>query len=272
MQAYCIGERLYQNEKDNWTESHSASFKQESMLKLFYNTLSSIVIPDFATKSECQLLYHALTNLGFEYYISVHPPIGRIGVTQFEAKEKGKEWYFETAAKEKEKQEAIFQISFDPIKRLADKIKRIFPTHQVEIAREDQSHVYYTGLIRQINQTALIHADFAPYDGKNWKIANVIAQLAWNLCLNEPDSGGECIVYNKPWSLDTCEAHRLPNSYGYFSQVVQGCDSIKISPTLGGAYFFNSRNFHEVKESTGNRITISCFIGLTVDQKIIIWS
>ena len=141
---------------------------------------------------------------------------------------------------------------------------------QTSYAKENEKN-YFVGLMRQINSTALIHADYAPFDAPGWSIGEINAQLAWNLCVVEPESGGDCIVHNKKWERED-EALKQQNSYGYSREVVDNTEKFLIKVKVGDAYLFNSRNFHEVTKSSGTRTTVSSFIGRTKTENLIMWS
>ena len=244
---------------------------QHIIHQLFTTEQPFFIHKHFATLDECHQMKEAIYKIGFEEYINVSPPIGRIGITQFEAGKENKNWYFERAKISGERQNMIFNMSFNPIERLIKLFQNSGKT--IYIASDlSTGRPYYSGLIRQINKSALIHADYAPYDAKGWEIGEISAQLAWNLCIQAPASGGDCIVYEKPWDLADDESFRIKNSYGYVPEVLGKSPGHAITVDTGDMYLFNSRNFHEVKNCSGDRITISCFLGLLQNSDIVIWS
>jgi urease accessory protein UreE len=41
---------------------------------------------------------------------------------------------------------------------------------------------------------------------------------------------------------------------------------------VGDGVFFDCRNLHRVAEPTGRRLTLSLFVGLTLDGDVLLWS
>jgi Rps23 Pro-64 3,4-dihydroxylase Tpa1-like proline 4-hydroxylase len=79
---------------------------------------------------------------------------------------------------------------------------------------------------------------------------------------------------NLPWSEGVGKEYQMPEysgSYGFSTELVRGRRNFSIQPTMGDLVIFNTRNFHEVKDSVGQRFSISSFFGLNKDE-IIFWS
>lgn len=147
--------------------------------------------------------------------------------------------------------------------------------HPLGLAHEPMHGSYFAGLIRQINNSAKKHFDFAPYDAKGWAIQDVTKQIAWNIYLEMPEHGGETVVYNRPWQPHMYEKFLLEGhhgSYGFSDAAVEGSQAIVIKPRTCDLWLFNTRNFHEVKGSSGPRITMSSFIGKTNKDAFVMWS
>jgi len=171
----------------------------------------------------------------------------------------------------------------------------------VRLAREGEQE-YFAGLLRLINSTALIHADFGPYDAPGWEIGGITAQLTWNILLREIQ-GGECIIYHRFWEgKSDDEQFKQPKpAYGYRAEVVEGREVQVVSPEVGELTIFNSRcvwlffpllywgvdnradlsrNFHAVNAAREPdlfpRYTMSSFIGLLPTPEgsfeMILWS
>lgn len=259
--------------KSKWIQGQEQVLCAESLELLVHNQIPAIRIPAFASLEECQSLVEAIRKNGFQFYENTQPPIGRIGITQYEFRDQcseGKPLYFEAAKAAIEARKRICNLSFDPLERLIEQLSSV-ASLPVGIAQEDQGETYFAGLIRQINRSALIHADFACFDAPDWNIGRIASQLSWNLFIYTPESGGECIVHNRQWGLHH-ERQRLPNSYGYDPLVVKDVESHSITPKIGDLVIFNSRNFHEVKPAEGDRLTMSSFIGYLKDKKYVLWS
>lgn len=253
-----------------WQTLNDWEMNSKNFQALLRNEIPSIRISKFASEEECNKLALAIEKIGFDFYKNVLPPIGRIGITQFEHRNRDKSEYFEAVKKAKETYEQVTSLSFDPLKRLMT-ILRQNASSKVQIAYENEAYGYYfAGLIRHIN-IALLHLDFAQLDAPNWAIENIISQLVWNLYVKAPSQGGVCKVYNRQWQPED-EKYRTPGSYGYDYSLVATSEVKHNIPLTGDLVIFNSRNFHEVVPAIGERITISSFIGKMPEGDLVFWS
>lgn len=253
-----------------WQTLNDCEMNQENFQALLRNDIPSIRISQFASSEECNKLALAIEKVGFDFYKKVEPPIGRIGITQFEHRNRDKLIYFDAVKKAKTTYNQVASFSFDPLKRLATILRQNI-SNQVKIAYEKEACEYYfAGLIRQIN-IALLHIDFAQLDAPNWEIGNITSQLVWNLYVKAPSQGGICKVYNRQWQPED-EKYKTPGSYGYDSFLVANSEVKHNIPLIGDLVIFNSRNFHEVLPGIGERITISSFIGKMPGGDVVFWS
>ncbi len=254
-----------------WQQIQDAALTEENLAGLFDNKIPTIRIHNFATQAECQAFSMAAHTANFTYHKSVDPPIGRVGIAQFGYIDKTKKAYFAAVEREYQIQREIMDKSFDPLARLI-RILRDTVSAQVNIAQDSNFGPFFAGLIRLIHKNASLHLDFTEIDAPEWGVADVNAQLAWNLFLSVPEMGGECIVYNRLWHPED-EAHKVTGSELYYTpKLVQKCRTKEIKPVVGDVILFNSRNFHEVKDSYGERMTFTSFIGRKPDGNIVIWS
>lgn len=259
--------------EDFWEISHELNPK--TYAQLINNEIGAIIISNWLPKETCNLLAEAAENFGFVPYENVIPIIGRIGITQFEYKNK-KENYFKLAEENFKNQKKIFDaVKFDVLNSVFEFFEKTMG--KIEIAKEGE-YSYFAGLIRQIRR-AYLHFDYAPYDGYSWSNHDIINQFAWNVYLKTPDNGGEAVVFNKMWQPYMLDDHKLINenngSYGFDYKIVEGCSCVKIKPNAGDLVLFNSRNFHEVldnKEDNINRISLSSFMGQKYNGQWIAWS
>ncbi|MEH2381337.1 MAG: hypothetical protein V7K27_21030 [Nostoc sp.] len=253
-----------------WQTLNDCEMNQKNFQALLRNDIPSIRISQFASSEECYKLTLAIEKVGFDFYKNVEPPIGRIGITQFEHKNRGKLRYFDAVKKAKKTYNQVASFSFDPLKRLAT-ILRQNVSSQVQIAYEKEACEYYfAGLIRHIN-VALLHIDFAQLDAPDWGIGNITSQLVWNLYVKAPSQGGVCKVYNRQWQPED-EKYKTPGSYDYDYSLIATSEVKHNIPLTGDLVIFNSRNFHEVLPGIGERITISSFIGKMPGGDLVFWS
>ena len=253
-----------------WQTLNDCEMNQKNLQALLRNDIPSIRISQFASSEECNKLALAIEKVGFDFYKNVEPPIGRIGITQFEHRNSGKLRYFDAVKKAQITYNQVTSFSFDPLKRLAT-ILRQNVSNQVQTAYEKEvGEYYFAGLIRHIN-VALLHIDFAGLDAPDWGIGNITSQLVWNLYVKAPSQGGICKVYNRQWQSED-EKYKTPGSYGYDYSLIATSEVKHNIPVTGDLVIFNSRNFHEVLPGIGERITISSFIGKMPGGDLVFWS
>jgi hypothetical protein len=131
----------------------------------------------------------------------------------------------------------------------------------------------FWGILREINEGTLIHWDDVLEEYPTGLLTTrITAQLAFNLFLVAPVSGGETRVWRKqPTAVD----ERYREKFGYRPEVVTGISSVLVEPEQGAAVLFNSRNYHRVHPCgpKGSRLTLSFFVGLTEqDHDLVLWS
>ncbi|BAY78302.1 hypothetical protein NIES25_47730 [Nostoc linckia NIES-25] len=253
-----------------WQTLNDCEMNYDNFQALLRNEIPSIRISQFASINECHKLALAIERIGFDFYKNVEPPIGRIGITQFEYRNRYKSGYFDAVKKATENYNQITCLSFDPLKRLTT-ILRQNVSNKVQVAYENEDYGrYFAGLMRQIN-IALLHIDFAGLDAPDWTIGNVTSQLVWNVYIKAPSQGGICKVYNRQWQPED-EKYKISGSYGYDSSLIVNSEVKHNIPITGDLVIFNSRNFHEVLPGIGERITISSFIGKMPEGDLVFWS
>lgn len=250
-----------------------ASLSSQGLAQVFDNEAAFIKVENFLSKAECQKLIKALRHLGlkqYEYHFAHDeaPPAACLFETHYLYEQKTPEEYFPKAKASLELYQQLVQAAgFDPVKKVQDLLSSYLGT--VSIA-EQGGHLYHPILARELNNSALLHADFAAFIPKKWQISNINAQYAWNIYLSDPGEGGECIVYNKPWNQED-DRYIKGSTYGYDHEVVKDKEFVKIKPEPGMLLFFNSRNFHEVTKSTQPRLSVGGHVGRTADHHYLLW-
>jgi hypothetical protein len=153
---------------------------------------------------------------------------------------------------------------FDPFQVFVKYIKNKFNV-TVKFAANQNSN-YCPLVVRDLSEEVLPHADYGPFDGKDWVIDKVEKQIAWNIYLTHPGTGGDTIVYDYVWDNDTTVDD---SSYG-----IENLDKpikVRFSVKPSRVVLFNSRNFHTVLKSSKPRIAIGGLLGLTKDKEVIAW-
>ena len=242
----------------------------DSLTALLHNEIPAIVMPQFATPAECRALVARAREIGFQRYQQVSPPIDRIGVTVFEYHRIGMAAYFHAAEAARILQRQVFGGSFDPLRRMIELLAANHPG-RVDVAVDPQFGAYYAGLIRRIEAGTLLHVDFAAAEHSGWHVASVGSQLAWNVYLDlEGGEVGVTHVHDRSWQ-PPCERFKLPDSYGYRRDVLDGAGCFSYRPHVGELCIINTRNFHEVEPSTGARVTFTSALGSFGDD-LCLWS
>lgn len=128
----------------------------------------------------------------------------------------------------------------------------------------------FGGTLREINDGALIHFDEVVREFPDGIFdQQVIAQLAFNLWVAGPSTGGETTIWRRRWQ-PADDAYR--DAYGYAPAVVERCQHITVLPQAGDALLFNPANLHAVAPNRGRRIAFAFFLGLTTTGNLIAWS
>ncbi len=256
---------------NTWREITVENINSDIIENLFNNEIGVVRIKNFLTLQECKNFEKDIDMVGIDFYENVEPPIGKIGITQFEHINSNKNKYFDKHEIVKQKISQIRQHS-----EILNRVIQLFNLseyNKVGIAQEkDLDKCYFAGLIRMIN-TALLHRDFGQDDGKGWSIGEVEKQLAWNIFISSSSKEGEGQVFKRFWNPND-EKFKISNSYAYNEKLVENSPNLFYKPIVGDLVFFNSRNFHKVHSSNSKkrRITMSSFIGKTKNNEIVFWS
>lgn len=263
-------------EQRSWSRAPANALTRESLFNLFEDKIPYIRLPRAVSPERCEKLAEACQSVGFEYYDDIHPPVGRIGVTQYEYRHRTKQEYFEAARSVERKHRQISEAAdHDPLGDFVEDVRRLGLS--VRLAKESKLDLDYgSRLVRQIPM-AKLHMDFAALCAQGWDIGNVQQQVTLNLYLREPRVGGECMVFNKAWKLEddeTLDEVQPLSSYGYPAKLVEGVRSECIRPEQGDIVLFNTRNFHEVVPSSGpvTRLSLTTFFGRLKSDEIVFWS
>ena len=240
--------------------------------QLFDNQIGSVRIHNFFDLNACSSAVSNILKAGFGFYEDVVPPIGRIGITQFEHTndEDSKYNYFNKVTIADSNYSKIFENLHSPVDEVTKFLGSFYKT---SVAVEDTDKKYFTGLLRIVSE-ALLHCDWAPRDAPGWSIADINAQISWNIYLQTAEMGGESEVFNRQWQNGD-DSFMIQDSYGYDRDIVQGCESVVLKPETGDLIFINSRNFHTVRnceQAESMRVTCSSFAGRKSNNVLKFWS
>jgi hypothetical protein len=255
-----------------WESTVNSSATPATLDQLFSGQIAGIYIPGFLTRKESEALSQRAEELEFKDYLNVTPRIGRVGITVFEYDSIGKPGYFEAVAQANRRTGHLTHGICNPLERVIDWLKTIAPRAQVRIAHEQNFGSYFAGLFRRIEEGTLIHVDFAPAEHPHWGVAQVQAQLAFNIYLKCPDEEpGVVHVWKKQWEPQDDE-QKIAGTYGYQPDLVENVPAAAIVPEPGMLMVINTRNYHQVSPATGVRIAISAAIGRLPNGDIVLWS
>ena len=253
-----------------WENKQEYPLTKESLRMLFENRIPLIRLKEFATPQECEMLVAHAQLFNFDCYQDVNPKIERIGITVFEYNHISKATYFQSVEQATKLRDCIMAASFNPLERLMMQIRQC-TNATVRIASELFYGSYYAGLIRKIEQGTQLHIDYAPLEQSEWEVSTVISQLSWNLYLKlSPNNHGQTRIYDQQWQPGN-DQYKL-DSYGYSDTVIADADMITFQPYVGDIFIFNTRNFHIVEPTDGQRVTFTSAVGLLPNGEIILWS
>ncbi|MES2938539.1 MAG: hypothetical protein V4864_12715 [Pseudomonadota bacterium] len=253
-----------------WIEDIHRPLDRASLDALLRNEIPFIRIKRFAPPAACEALVARACTEGFSVYRDVEPKINRIGNTVFEYNHISRGEYFRGNIETRAVQARIFAGSFDPVAQFLA-LLRAATRYPARIARGDGGEDYYAGLVRRIESGTLVHIDFAPAEQSGWEVGRVKYQLSWNLYLRTtPGGGGRTHVYNRQW-MPGDDRHRQ-GSYGFDPRVVGDAEKATFDPEVGEIVIFNTRNFHCVEETRGERVTVASAIGMLPNNELVLWS
>lgn len=185
-----------------------------------------------------------------------------------------KEDYLANVATAEQKRQRLVGEQQDPMKVVLDILRNAWPGG-ARIATEN-GRPYFAGVIR-IFSKAVPHNDFAPRDMTGWEVSTIEQQLSWNLFLAAPEEGGEFQIWQRLWveEDERLYKHDPAKKKGYKEDVVKGCPSVLLEPTLARFILFDARYYHTILDVKGakQRLAMSSFVGC-VNQAtpLLLWS
>jgi 2OG-Fe(II) oxygenase superfamily len=251
----------------------SPVFERSRIADLAGGRCAAIRVPNLLPRKQCDQVLSALSAVEFASYAAmrVYPPVLRFGVgvsdhrragqvadTYWPALEAGRKAWLELG------------LPFDPYEMCRSAIGASWP-HAVRVGRSGGREMG-AGVAREPNQGFIVHFDDAlrEFSG-NLLDASIVAQFAFNLYLSVPEEGGETVVWRHRWHPGD-ERHRLPGSYGYDDNVIDGAECFELKPSVGEALLFDPRNFHAVRPSRDSRrIALGFSMGLTDTGELWTW-
>ncbi|MFE9455043.1 proline hydroxylase [Streptomyces sp. NPDC006739] len=257
-----------------FTAVDSTAFTDRHLANLASGTLAAVRVPGFLALDACQAAMGALNRLPTADYDRARVPtrIVRFGPALNDYRDQGVGLDADRYWRDAEAARAAWQrvgMRPDPI---AISLARLGSAWGAAVAPATiGGRTVFGGTLREINDGALVH-----YDDLNREFPTglfdqeVVAQLAFNVWVSVPATGGATTVWRHRWE-PTDEQHR--QAYGYRREAVAHCQCVDLTPQRGDALMFNPANFHAVEPNpTGRRIAFAFFLGLTTTGQLIAWS
>lgn len=242
------------------------------LASLAAGTIAAIRVPGFFPVETCGEIMEALqvVELGSYDEQVVVPRIAKLGPAVYDYYiDRGiAEQYWEHG-RQSDRARTKVMGGGDPLDLAMEKVGAIFGAH---VARATiGGRPLFAGMIREINRGARIHFDEVERELPGGLDDTPVAQIAFNCHLSMPQSGGEATIFRRRW-VPSDEERR--DGYGYQYSLVAKEPSVSVRAEAGDAVFFDSRNYHRVEpnKSSGRRVTLSFFIGLTARGEVRIWS
>ncbi|KAK9418508.1 putative Prolyl 4-hydroxylase alpha subunit Fe(2+) 2OG dioxygenase domain-containing protein [Seiridium unicorne] len=274
----------------NWKTVEEQEMSKQSLFDVFSGSIPVIRQKKFLSQEECEKMVGVLKSheiLKGVYDVNhVWPRVGCVGIAQTDHVN-DKETYFSKAEGAYSLQNRWKEeLGIDVMERVAQSLREASGM-VVRRARENEKD-YFAGVIRAIDTGIQIHADYAPFEGNGWEIGGIAAQMSWNILLN-PVPGGDTFIFDRQWQApqDDIMWRKDYPKYAYEPRMVEGRAFKVVKPVPGDLYWFNPRNFHEVRgcdiakdnkeQRAPTRYTVSSFVGFlpahdSEPDTIVLWS
>ncbi|MFI5925935.1 hypothetical protein ACIA3K_08090 [Micromonospora sp. NPDC051543] len=251
----------------------SEAITRADVAGLVAGRIAAVRVPGLLPAARCHAITTALADAEMDRYDEsrVFPVVAKFGPAINDHRDGGdlREDYWE-AADAADKGWSTLGLPDSPRELCLAAFRAAWPDVSPGRRQDRQMHV---GIVREINAGLQVHFDDAvrEYAGRLLD-SEVVAQLAFNIYVQVPPGGGETVLWRRRWQPDD-EDLRIPGGYGYRESVADGTQSLTLRPTLGEGFLFDPRHYHTVRPATdGRRISIGCFVGLTDDGRLTLWS
>lgn len=249
-----------------------AQLNKISLKSILSDKIPAIVIRNFYDEGNCQMIAGRIKNYKqSDFQNGKLKHIGPSLMSHTTSKKK----YFEDAKEAQRDFEKIFHGIKNPITHIHEFIGNKFPNHSISLAREFKND-YSPVIIRmhEKGESVPVHKDNVRYEGKEYALSDIDCQLSCILHLQESESGGDLVIYDKQWKK---EDERFRNiDFGYSSRLIDSSEACRMPRfNAGDLVVMNPNYYHKVTEITGNtaRFTLGMFLGFyRKDCKIIAWA
>ncbi|WP_125778217.1 2OG-Fe(II) oxygenase family protein [Antribacter gilvus] len=249
------------------------SLTREHIVSLAAGTTAAVQVKNFFDVGFCTEIMDALETCELGAYDEqvVVPRIAKLGPAAYDAYFDGQlaDSYWEHADQATTTRRSLVS-GRDPLWTAFDRLESAWGTSRIDCATVGGRQLF-AGMIREINKGARMHFDEVVREFPGVFDEMPLVQLAFNCHLAMPETGGEATVFRRRWHPQD-ENHR--DGYGYSAELVEGQPNVSLRTEVGDAMLFDPRNYHRVEPATGagRRVTLSFFIGITADGRLIAWS
>jgi len=205
------------------------------------------------------------------------PDLGHIGMSFFETSfgDAQRTSYFESALGNIDRARALWGDNRFPLDLVRSLLDEASPKG-ANLLRID-GRVCAAGLIRAQDDGAEIkhHVDHCGWDmTESLEAQQVEAQVSVVILLSKSESGGDTTVYPARLGKHHYDARRLPEPFSYaVDESTLPSLHVTLRPEVGDLMMFDARHLHSVsKVGGGSRLSLSFFIGVCRDGRLVIFS
>lgn len=247
----------------------------DTIQKMLDGQLLAVHVPNYYSHSLKEKLFDRFYQDGFHCYQHDYNTIGHIGLSSYGIDDNVEAFsqYYKNALLAQEKVEAFFAPDISVMTQFVGDLNQ----HWTAGAQKALLHndPMFAGIIRLIPKKSSVHAhqDLVAWSNPNSKLVNTITkQLAMNVYLSTPSTGGELLIWDCSYDKETFDD--LAEGEFYILPRKLPEPTLRLKPNEGDLIVFNCRNLHAISQSTDkDRIACSCFIGYTNnEQPLVFWS
>ncbi len=268
--------------KKNCVHSHNNiiitnEIKEWHLHGLLDRSIDAIRIPQYYTASVSQILADKIRHSNYYGSYINAPLIGRVGQAYFECQNDPLSLvrYQKNALIWMKEMRKLLHPHRTPIDRLKIELDETWEGGCTLATLGGRK--MFAGLVREFKAGSYAepHCDVLEWDIATNDKTNVVNQLAANVYLQTPFSGGELVLWDEWPTRREYNAIKIDGSYGVDRDKLSP-PKISINPLAGDLIIFNPMRVHSVEKiKTGSRVTWTCFIGSTSSKAVdplVIWS
>ncbi|MBS3030735.1 MAG: 2OG-Fe(II) oxygenase (plasmid) [Dolichospermum sp. DET50] len=281
---------IYENKLSSYQKNQDAiisakELEEWHLIGLLDHSIDAVIVPNYFLEQECITISERIKKSQYFHAYPGHPSVSRLGQELFECGESEIE-----LAKQQEKALTLIKEMrrlvhpyISPIDRLRIELDDIWRCG-CNLAKLGDKKVF-AGVVRehQEDSPGQPHCDVMGWGFlESYKDKpNLINNIAANVYLKMPESGGETILWDewptqseyKNGEYSIVHNTDVPDSVSFDSTKIAQ-PKLEIQPNQGDLILFNSMRIHAVKKiETGVRMTWGCLIGYSgTDKPLVIWT